>query len=245
MAIRDFKSQRVHVEADLKAGSTFEATRDQANYLLNVMRLSDGSHVLLFNGRDGEWRAEIQTLGRKKCKLKPIDKLRDQPDRPSLSYCFAPLKQARLDYMVQKAVEMGVGNLQPVITEHTQVRSINHKRIIANAIEAAEQCGIITLPEIRNPVNLADLAETLGQGTDLFFCDEEAPAVTDINMKVNNSANNLAVLIGPEGGFSPQERKLVRSWSNVRLLRLGPRILRADTAGVAALALVQAKYGDW
>ena len=147
----------------------FEATREQANYLLNVLRLSDGSRICLFNGRDGEWLAEIQMLGRKKCNLAPVEKLRDQTDPPSLVYCFAPLKQARLDYLIQKAVEMGAGTIQPVITEHTQVRAFNQKRALSNAIEAAEQCGIISIPDVRAPVKLAELPKALGDDTCLLF----------------------------------------------------------------------------
>ncbi|MEM9277174.1 MAG: 16S rRNA (uracil(1498)-N(3))-methyltransferase [Pseudomonadota bacterium] len=245
MAIHDFKSQRLYVEPDLASGKTFEATREQANYLLNVLRMADGSEILVFNGKDGEWLTQIQVSGRKKCDLKPVELIRHQPEPSKLVYCFAPLKQARLDYMIQKAVEMGAGMLQPVITQFTQVRSINEKRVFSNAVEAAEQCGIISLPEIRQPVALRDLPKQLGEETRLVFCDEEAGEQPMAANGKESGDNPIAVLIGPEGGFSQEEREMIRSWPKVMQLGLGPRILRADTAAVAALALVQTQFGDW
>ncbi|MDJ0613072.1 MAG: 16S rRNA (uracil(1498)-N(3))-methyltransferase [Rhizobiaceae bacterium] len=243
MAVHDFRSQRVFVEHDLAANSRFEASREQANYLLNVLRIPDGGSILIFNGRDGEWRAEIEAIGRKKCNLKPTELVRKQTAPYSLRYCFAPLKQGRLDYMVQKAVEMGVGVLQPVITQYTQVRSINESRLRANAIEAAEQCGILNIPDIKPIIPLSELVETMGTSNTLVFCDEERPHVSAINKF--ESKTDLTLLIGPEGGFSDEERTLIQTSPNVARLGLGPRILRADTAAVAALAILQSSIGDW
>ena len=245
MAVHDFKSQRLFVENDLANGKSFEATREQANYLLNVLRMSDGDAILIFNGRDGEWKATIQAKGRKKCNLVPIQLVRPQPEAPTLIYCFAPLKQARLDYMVQKTVEMGAGVLQPVITQYTQVRNINDKRIRSNVIEAVEQCGILTLSELKPTIRLDQLIEYLGTETHLIFCDEADHKANPMLELSDKKPEKLALLIGPEGGFSKEERELLMNYPNVTKLGLGPRILRADTAAVAALAIIQSHIGDW
>jgi len=245
MAVHDFRSQRLFVNHPLKKDVNFEVAREQANYLLNVMRLKTDDEILIFNGKDGEWRVRVEEMGRKKCKLHSLEQMRSQPENPDLIYCFAPLKQARLDYMVQKAVEMGAGVLQPVITQYTQVRSLNEKRLAANSVEAAEQCGIISLPEIREPLPLVKLLENLGDETHLIFCDEEAHSLNSIEHLKSLGSKNLALLIGPEGGFSNEEREYLAEHKNVTKLGLGPRILRADTAAVAALAIIQAHLGDW
>lgn len=245
MALHDFKSQRLFVEHDLSKDEIFEATREQANYLLNVLRMSDGDGILIFNGRDGEWRAIIEAKGRKKCNLLPVEQTRQQPKAPSLIYCFAPLKQARLDYMIQKAVEMGAGILQPVLTQYTQVRNINEKRVLSNSIEAVEQCGILSLPKINEPIALNKLFDALDEDTHLIFCDENTHDANPILELSAKKPEKLAVLIGPEGGFSDDERMFLAAQPNVIKLGLGPRILRADTAAVAALAIVQAHLGDW
>ncbi len=177
----DFRTKRLYVDDALSAGQAIEADRAKANYLLNVLRLKSGDAVLLFNGRDGEWLADIVPSGRKACTLVPQKQLRPQPEPYDLQLYFAPLKQARLDYMVQKAVEMGAGYLQPVITRYTQVQKLNAERMQANMLEAAEQCGILTVPEMGAPIALERMFETwpLEQSNRvLIFCDElaEAPA---------------------------------------------------------------------
>jgi 16S rRNA (uracil1498-N3)-methyltransferase len=245
LAVHDFKSQRLFVEEELTKDKGFEARREQANYLLNVLRMSDGDGILIFNGRDGEWRAKVEVRGRKKCNLVPVEQMRAQPEAPSLIYCFAPLKQARLDYMIQKAVEMGCGVLQPVITQFTQARNINDKRVLSNAIEAAEQCGILAIPDIRPTLQLEKLVEHLGDEYHLIFCDEADHNANPLQQLSASKPSKIAVLIGPEGGFSDAERKILNDSPNVTNLGLGPRILRADTAGVAALAIIQAHLGDW
>lgn len=248
MARYDFKTQRLFVSDDLAINQVVETDRGQANYLLNVLRLKRGDRVLLFNGRDGEWLAEIDVSGRRNCTLTPIELTRSQPRPYDLHYLFAPLKQARLDYMIQKAVEMGAGVLQPVQTQHGQVSRVNEERMAANAREAAEQCGILSLPEIRPMVTLgkaiANWAEQ-NPGRRLIFCDEAADGGGPLDQLAGLKTDRLAILIGPEGGFSDAERDLLSSQSFVTRISLGPRILRADTAAVAALAVLQAAVGDW
>ena len=243
----DFNAQRLFVRAPLSAGARIELDRGQANYLTNVLRLGAGEAVLLFNGRDGEWRARLAPEGRRQLYLLVETQTRPQTPPSDLDYLFAPLKQARLDYMVQKAVEMGVGRLRPVITQHTQVRTTNRGRMEANAIEAAEQCGILSLPRIDDPVPLTRLIEAWPvEGLRrIVFCDEGGEGADPIVILNGLPPGPLAVLVGPEGGFSEDERRLLRARSFVIALPLGPRILRADTAAVAALALVQAVRGDW
>lgn len=219
--------------------------RDQANYLLNVLRLREGDGVLVFNGRDGEWLAEIVPEGRKQASLRPKKQVRPQTPIPDLHYLFAPLKHARLDYMAQKAVEMGAGLLQPVLTRRTQVSRLNLDRLQANAIEAAEQCGILTLPEIRPELGLDAALAALSPERLLIFCDEEMTAASPVDALAAQAPAPLALLIGPEGGFDEGERRTILARPNTLRISLGPRILRADTAAVAALALVQATLGDW
>ena len=244
MAIHDFRSQRLFVDGELVEGRSFDIPREQANYLLNVLRLNEGAQILVFNGRDGEWLCAVHPQGRKKCFLEPMEQVRPQPSPFPLTYCFAPLKQARLDYMIQKAIEMGVGVLQPVITEFTQVRTVNEKRVLTNAIEAAEQCGILSLPEIRDPVPLTSLRDSLTPNTQIVFCDESAGDI-QLDQEAVRSDCQVALLIGPEGGFSNEEREMILKWPDTLRLGLGPRILRADTAAVAALTIVQSSIGDW
>ena len=244
----DFRTKRLYVDEDLAADKEIEADRAQSNYLLNVLRLKAGNPILLFNGRDGEWLADIQPTGRKACQLVPRKQLRPQPAPYDLMLCFAPLKQARLDYMVQKAVEMGAGFLQPVITRYTQVQKLNNERMQANLLEAAEQCGILSVPVMGEPVALeAMLDNWLSNHPDrvLIFCDELVEGSDDLAGLQSLSGRKLAVLIGPEGGFAEEERDLLRAKPFVHALSLGPRILRADTAAVAAMAIVQAFIGDY
>jgi 16S rRNA (uracil1498-N3)-methyltransferase len=160
-------------------------------------------------------------------------------------FLFAPLKVGRMDYLVQKAVEMGAGTLQPVITQHVQGKIGNLERLQANALEAAEQCGILALPEVRAPVKLKDLLERWSPERRIIFCDEDSATNNPMTILHTIAEKQLALLVGPEGGFSDDERLLLRSLAFVTAIPLGPRILRADTAAVAALAVVQASAGDW
>ncbi len=237
--------QRLFVDAPLRPGEVVETGRAQANYLLNVLRMRDGGQVLLFNGYDGEWLAEVVPTGKKSATLRPVEQNRLQTPAPDLHFMFAPLKQARMDYMVQKAVEMGAGVLQPVLTEFTQLRKVNLDKMRSYSVEAAEQCGVLNVPDIREPASLTDLLENLGAEHTLIFCDEAEDEGTLENRLKPLQGKRLAVLIGPEGGFSDEERGLLRGHDSVIAVSLGPRILRADTAAVAALAVVQTIAGDW
>ena len=241
----DFTTQRLFVPTPLHAGAEIPADRAQANYLLNVLRKQAGDAVLLFNGCDGEWRARITLASRKACVLSAEEQVRGQTAAPDIHYLFAPLKHARLDYLVQKAVEMGAGRLRPVLTRFTQVSRVNVERMQANVIEAAEQCGVLALPEVAEPAPLADVLKRWDSSRQLIFCDEGAPSGSPAETLGQLSPGPAAVLIGPEGGFSPEEREDLLRRPYVTALSLGPRILRADTAAVAALTLTQAFIGDW
>lgn len=245
MARSDFRTPRLFVEDDsapnLAPGLTLRLAPEQQNYLGNVLRLGAGDRVLVFNGRDGEWLATI--AGRKRPEtLEVASQTRPQGTPARLRYAFAPLKHARLDYMVQKAVEMGATVLTPVLTQHTQVSRINLARMRANVIEAAEQCGILSIAEVEEPLPLPRFLESRDPAHPLVFCDEEAEeasAIEALRPFASQAAHGIDVLIGPEGGFAAPERALLLKQANVVRLSLGPRILRADTAAVAALALVQ------
>lgn len=243
----DLKSPRLFVDAPLAAGSGIALDRDQTNYLGNVLRLAAGDGVLVFNGRDGEWQATL--AGRKRPDRAEIGSLIRLQDRlPDIDYVFAPLKHARLDYMVQKAVEMGAAALRPVTTRHTQTTRVNVERMRANVIEAAEQCGILSLADVHEPEPLDRYLGERAKERLLVFCDEEAsshdPGATLAATRASGMAG-IDVLIGPEGGFSDDERTLLLAQTRIVRLSLGPRLLRADTAAVAALALVQTVLGDW
>jgi 16S rRNA (uracil1498-N3)-methyltransferase len=247
MAAYDFAAPRLYLDAPLAAGARQALDRAQANYLLNVLRLRPGDSVLVFNGRDGEWQAEIRSDGRKSADLVCVEQVRPQVPARDLLYLFAPLKHARLDYMVQKAVEMGAGALQPVITRRTQSTRVNLERMRANVIEAAEQCGILSIPEVRESVDLTAALAALEPDRLLVFCDEGAPVANPMAAlePLGNNIVKIAVIVGPEGGFTDEERARVAARDNSVRVSLGPRILRADTAAVAALAVVQSVLGDW
>ncbi len=241
----DLPKHRLFLDAPLLRETPVALAREPFNYLLNVLRLKDGDPVLVFNGRDGEWLATIAAAGRKQADLVPQRQVRPQVAPPDLHYLFAPLKHARLDYMAQKAVEMGAGLLQPVLTRRTQVTRLNLDRLRANAVEAAEQCGILALPEIRAECRLEQALAALEPGRLLVFCDEAMEPASPVAALLALTPGPLALLIGPEGGFDPEERRRVLARPGTLRISLGPRILRADTAAVAALALLQATLGDW
>ena len=245
MAVHDFTSQRLFVDTPLAEGTRVACTPEQASYLRSVLRLADGDEILVFNGRDGEWRARLAAEGKRGASLEMVGLVRAQTGGPDLHYLFAPLKRARLDYMVQKATEMGAARLVPVLTRHTVAERVNLDRMRANAIEAAEQCGILRVPEIMEPIKLSALLNGWNASRTLVFCDEAAEHASPIEALSARDPGPLAVLIGPEGGFSPDERAMIRAVPQALALSLGPRIMRADTAAVAALALVNAVLGDW
>jgi 16S rRNA (uracil1498-N3)-methyltransferase len=247
LASYDFSAPRLFIEAPLAAGQRVAVERTQANYLLNVLRLKEGDSILVFNGRDGEWRAELAQEGRRSAALRLVERVRSQTAPADLLYLFAPLKHARLDYMVQKAVEMGASAMQPVFTSRTQASRINRERMRTNVIEAAEQCGILSVPEVFAEEDFARALTGLAPDRLLVFCDEEAPVTNpgEALSRVGEQPGKIAVMVGPEGGFTEEERSLALRHPRVVRLSLGPRILRADTAAVAALALVGSVLGDW
>jgi len=251
MARYDFRSPRLYVVGPLDAGATIPLDAAQAHYLTSVLRLEAGDPVLIFNGMDGEWKARLATPGKRNAVLTVEARTRPQPLPGNLHYMFSPLKRARLDYLVQKAVEMGVSRLQPAMMRHTQAERVNLDRIRANAIEAAEQCGILGLPEIMEPVDLRVALAALSPLRLLVFCDEDAPCADPVAVlrsafgEGRADVAGIALLIGPEGGFADEERAILLRRPHVARISLGPRILRADTAAVAALAIVQAAVGDW
>jgi 16S rRNA (uracil1498-N3)-methyltransferase len=245
MPSRDFRMQRLFIDADLAANGEIALSREQANYVRNVLRLPAGAEILLFNGRDGEWRGRLKDAGRRAVHVTVEVQTRAQTSPGTLAYAFAPLKHARLDYMVQKAVEMGVAQLTPVMTRHTQVTRVNLERMRANMIEAAEQCGVLSIPAVHEPIAFDRWIAALDTDRVVVFCDEETAAGDPLEALKRAPPGPAVLLIGPEGGFEESERRALLARDRVIRLSLGPRILRADTAAVAALALVQAAIGDW
>ncbi|MEL6947351.1 MAG: 16S rRNA (uracil(1498)-N(3))-methyltransferase [Pseudomonadota bacterium] len=240
----DFRTQRLFIDTPLAPNVSWSADRSQANYLLNVLRLRDGAPLLVFNGRDGEWQARIGATGRKACTLTVERQTRPQTPPNDLTLLFAPIK--RLEYAVQKAVEMGAGRIVPVITAHTQVRAPKREKMRAYVLEACEQCGVIAVPELMAPTDLTTALTAVEANRAILFCDERAEVQNPVAALETIPANTpLAVLIGPEGGFNDVEREGLMADPRCHALALGPRILRADTALVAALGLIQASRGDW
>ena len=233
---------RLYVDHPLGPGQTVPLTRDQAHYLFGVMRLVKGDSALLFNGRDGEWHTHVAEAEKRGGALSCTEQTAPLRMPPDLWLLFAPIKKARTDFIVEKAAELGAARILPVQTDFTNSERIRRDRLQAHATEAAEQCGGTFVPEVADIQRLDKLLDTWPADRSLWFCDEmlagEAPDLPDMPAPA-------AILIGPEGGFSNSERRLLRSKPFVTGLPLGPRILRADTAAVAALALVQASLGDW
>ena len=235
---------RLHLDATLISASEIELPREQAHYLTSVLRLAGGDPVSVFNANDGEWLAYLATVSKKSTTLRCERRVAGVSPPPDIDYIFAPLKHARLDYVVQKATELGARRLRPVITQRTIAERVNLERMRANAIEAAEQCNLVFVPEVHEPVKLPKLLAEWQPGRALVYCDERA-AIADPLLALEALSTPAAVLIGPEGGFTSDEKALLKSLPFVTAISLGPRIMRADTAAVAALALVQAVLGDW
>jgi 16S rRNA (uracil1498-N3)-methyltransferase len=246
MARPDFRTPRLYVPAPLAEGAELTLDPQQTNYLVNVMRLGAGDSVLLFNGRDGEFAASLAAKSRKGASLRVGAQTRRQKTPPDFDYLFAPLKHTRLDYMAQKAIEMGVRRLRPVLTRRTQVARVNLERLRANAIEACEQCGVTWMAEVAPVETLGAALARWAPERLLVFCDEEAERASPLDALAQATADRgVGLLIGPEGGFDDDERAAILATPRALRLSLGPRILRADTAAVAALALIQATLGDW
>jgi 16S rRNA (uracil1498-N3)-methyltransferase len=239
------KPQRLFVGPRLEPEAEIELPPAQAHYLINVLRCKTGDEVLLFNGKDGEWLGRIAGAKKHKASVTLAEQTRAQGKGPDLHYLFAPLKRARLDYMAQKATEMGASRLRPVLTRHTVAERINRERLEANAIEAAEQCGMLSVPEVDEPMPLAEMLADWDAERLLVFADEAASVASPIAALLGQPPRPLALLIGPEGGFHAEERALLLHQPFVLPISLGPRVMRADTAAVAALAILNAVLGDW
>jgi 16S rRNA (uracil1498-N3)-methyltransferase len=236
---------RLHVEAPLGAGLRVTLDEGQSHYLLHVMRAKNGDRVSLFNGRDGEWSAHIAGVSKRSCVLNCDRLVAHQSEVPDLWLCFAPIKKTPADYLVQKATELGVRVLQAVSTRRTIVGRVNLERMRANAVEAAEQSGRMSVPEIRAPLSLDKLLDSWPRNRRLIFCDESGEAQPMARALANEKDQPFALLTGPEGGFERAERNALLAHAFVVPVSLGPRILRADTAALAALAIWQSVRGDW
>ncbi|MGY6410929.1 MAG: 16S rRNA (uracil(1498)-N(3))-methyltransferase [Alkalilacustris sp.] len=246
---------RLYVDAPLGTGQCVGLTGPQAHYLFGVMRLTQGASVALFNGRDGEWRAEVTEARRNRGTLRCVEHTAPLALPPDVWLLFAPLKKARTDFTVEKATELGVRRVQPVATDFTNAERLRRDRLQAHAVEAAEQCGATFVPDVAELVPLRRLLADWDPSRPVFWADEglagfaaeggsadAAPAPLPVPAP---AAAPSAVLIGPEGGFSPAERRWLAGMAHVHPIRLGPRILRADTAAVAALTWWQITHGDW
>ncbi|WP_108461994.1 16S rRNA (uracil(1498)-N(3))-methyltransferase [Devosia naphthalenivorans] len=236
---------RLHVEPDLAEGAELTLGKEQSLYLAAVLRKVVGDEVVLFNGRDGAWLTRLTSDSKKSVTLQLVERIAAQTPPSDLWYGFAPLKTERLDYVIQKATEMGAGTIQPVITKFTQVNRLKHERLVANAIEAAEQCEVLSVPEVLPETTLDRLIDGWDTERRLILADEGEASSSPVEILSALKGQKIGLLIGPEGGFSPEERERLRALPYAVPISLGPRILRADTAAVAALAVIQAIIGDW
>ncbi|MDO6484682.1 16S rRNA (uracil(1498)-N(3))-methyltransferase [Shimia thalassica] len=234
---------RLYVEQPLAKGQSVPLDRDQAHYLFGVMRMGLGDPVLLFNGQDGEWRCIVAKAGKRAGELVCEEQTKPLQMPPDLWLVFAPIKKARTDFIVEKAAEMGAARIMPVQTAFTNSERIRQDRLQAHAVEAAEQCGGTYVPEVTDLQKLDRLLSDLPEDRQLMFCDEAE--VGSAKRLGNASGDKWAILIGPEGGFSDAERARLHAHPNAHVVALGPRILRADTAAVAAMTLWQQALGDW
>ncbi|NKB22236.1 MAG: 16S rRNA (uracil(1498)-N(3))-methyltransferase [Alphaproteobacteria bacterium] len=240
---------RLFVDHSFSSEQSVPLSEAQAHYLMNVLRMGLGDPVQLFNGRDGEWRGLIDKITRRRCSITLEKQVSDQRTEPDLWLIFAPIKRARIDFVATKATELGVSALIPVFTEFTDVSRVNTQRLQSNAMEAAEQCGRLSVPEVDEPVNLSEVMKDWPEDRLLLYCDETGGGIS-INeylagQKATGRTEPMAILIGPEGGFSRSELDLLKEKTNFTAIDLGPRILRADTAAVAALSCWQSVLGDW
>jgi 16S rRNA (uracil1498-N3)-methyltransferase len=239
---------RLYVDGPLGAGTAVDATADQAHYLGRVMRLGAGDPVLLFNGRDGEWRAEIRHIDKRAAQLAALEKIRDQEETPGPWLAFAPVKKTGTDFIVQKATELGASRLLPVMTANTQTGRTNTERLRAQAVEAAEQCERLSVPDVCDMTDLDALLAGWPQDRPLFALDETgggAPLAAAAQAAAKTAGGAVGFLVGPEGGFQARERDRFAKLPFITPVTLGPRILRAETACLAALSVWQAVAGDW
>lgn len=232
---------RLFVDLPLSIDASQVIDGPAAHYLLNVMRLKAGAPILLFDNRSGEWLASVADAGKRSLTVRVERQMRPIEQVPDLWLCFAPVKKARLDWIIEKATELGVARLQPVITERTIVERVKRERLEAQVIEACEQCGRTALPVLGEPVKLAQLLADWPTARALLFADEAG----GVPLSSVAAPAPAAILIGPEGGFTTRERNLLLADAAVRRIALGPRILRAETAAIAAISLWMARHGDW
>ena len=247
MAATGSAKTRLYVDDDLGDGRKVDLSASQAHYLKHVLRLSASDCVVLFNGRDGEWLSRIDAIGRGCGSLEITFQLRAQSEEPDLWLLFAPIKRARLDFLVQKAVELGVSRIIPVTTDRTEVRRLNVERHRTNVIEATEQCERMTLPSFAEPQSLAAILNSFPEDRTLAVCAErgDAPMLGDVLRAPEAAMQRWAILCGPEGGFTERELDALRKLPFISLVSLGPRILRAETAVLSAVTCWQAELGDW
>ncbi|MBM1633629.1 16S rRNA (uracil(1498)-N(3))-methyltransferase [Sulfitobacter mediterraneus] len=236
---------RLYVDHPLGPGQSVPLDKAQAHYLFGVMRLAVGAQVLLFNGRDGEWRADVMEAGKRGGVMACDAQTRDLQMPPDLWLMFAPIKKARTDFIVEKAAEMGAARILPVMTEFTNAGRVQRDRLQAHAVEAAEQCGGTFVPEVAEAVKFDRLLDGWGPERRIMFCDEALATTGGAVGLAEGDTGPWAILIGPEGGFSERERGRLQRLEAAHAVRLGPRILRADTAAVAAMTLWQQSMGDW
>ena len=234
---------RLYVEYDLVADEIISLSTSQVHYLRNVLRLMIGDQIALFNGRDGEWSARINKIGKRRASLKITEQIRKQIPEADVWLLFSPVKRAPMDYLIQKATELGASALLPITTQRTAVDRVNLTRLTTTAVEAAEQCRRLTVPELRSVHSLNQILASWPLDRFLIFCDETGAPSPKMAL-ANGKPGPWAILIGPEGGFDPKEREMLRQQSFVIPMCLGPRILRAETATVAALSIWQALAGD-
>ncbi|WP_298294081.1 16S rRNA (uracil(1498)-N(3))-methyltransferase [uncultured Litoreibacter sp.] len=234
---------RLFVEHPLATGNSVPVDRDQANYLFNVMRLGVGAHILLFNGVDGEFLAEVADAGKRRGILAVKDQTKPLQMPPDLWLLFAPIKKARTDFIVEKAAEMGAARILPVTTRYTNSDRVRRDKLQAHAMEAAEQCGGTYVPEVAEIAKLGAVLDTWPADRQMMFCDEARVGAAET--LATATKGKWAILIGPEGGFSDEERERLHAMPQTTPISLGPRILRADTAAVAALTVWQQALGDW
>lgn len=237
-------SLRLYVPVDLSPGATLSLPKEQAHYLANVMRAKAGDAVALFNGRDGEWQAAVERVARNSVELVVAGQTRVQATEPDLWLLAAPIKKDCIDLVAEKAAELGASALWPVFTRRTVMSRVNTDRLAAHMVEAAEQCERLTVPQVMEPVALDKALAGWDESRTLLFLDEGGSG-TPIAEALAGLAGPLAVLVGPEGGFAPEERAMLTRLPFARAVSLGPRILRAETAAIAALSIVQAIAGDW
>jgi len=235
---------RLYVEADLSPGKDIALPKEQAHYLINVLRKHEGDHIRVFNGRDGEWRAEIRSASKRSTALQVTKKLREPQTAPDIWLCFAPVRKHRNTFIIEKATELGVARLMPVVTKRTQFPKLKLGKMRLQIIEAAEQTERLDLPKADVPISLIEMLSGWDKKRTLIFADETGDAATAQEV-LTDLKGPAAILIGPEGGFDPKERDMLRSKPYITPVSLGPRILRADTAALSLLTLWQAVQGDW